>query len=250
MRVLSSPLVRPNRTGSDWTATPTAAAGPALIHVGSPVISMMSKRRSSAPIITCSSLRASGLDHGVRHAAILVISRGALGAGKMPAWLLASLRSPPMAATRASRSSSPLRRPDGTELNIFTTLARHPRLMKRWSAFGGVLLYGGTLPAARAGAADPARRVPVPALPTSGASTSRSAEPWASSDDEIDRVAAGPDAGRGVRRRGRPAAGHRRAARRRPDHRRDVGGARGAWTSSSSSRSAWWSVSTTWSRSR
>jgi alkylhydroperoxidase family enzyme len=40
-----------------------------------------------------------------------------------------------------------VRRPDGTELNIFTTLARHPKLFKRWSAFGGVLLYGGTLPA-------------------------------------------------------------------------------------------------------
>jgi 4-carboxymuconolactone decarboxylase len=39
-----------------------------------------------------------------------------------------------------------LRRPDGSELNIFTTLARHPKLLKRWSAFGGVLLYGGTLP--------------------------------------------------------------------------------------------------------
>jgi 4-carboxymuconolactone decarboxylase len=38
-----------------------------------------------------------------------------------------------------------LRRPDGSELNIFATLARHPRLFKRWSAFGGVLLYGGTL---------------------------------------------------------------------------------------------------------
>jgi alkylhydroperoxidase family enzyme len=36
---------------------------------------------------------------------------------------------------------------NGTELNIFATLARHPRLLKRWSAFGGVLLYGGALPA-------------------------------------------------------------------------------------------------------
>jgi alkylhydroperoxidase family enzyme len=42
---------------------------------------------------------------------------------------------------------APLRRPDGTELNIFATLAHHPKLLKRWSAFGGVLLYGGTLPA-------------------------------------------------------------------------------------------------------
>jgi alkylhydroperoxidase family enzyme len=40
-----------------------------------------------------------------------------------------------------------LRRPDGSELNIFATLAHHPRLLKRWSAFGGVLLYAGTLPA-------------------------------------------------------------------------------------------------------
>ena len=47
---------------------------------------------------------------------------------------------------RVEELLTPLRRPDGTELNIFTTLARHPRLMKRWSAFGGMLLYGGTLP--------------------------------------------------------------------------------------------------------
>jgi alkylhydroperoxidase family enzyme len=40
-----------------------------------------------------------------------------------------------------------LRRPDGSELNIFSTLAHHPRLLRRWSAFGGVLLYGGALPA-------------------------------------------------------------------------------------------------------
>jgi len=38
-----------------------------------------------------------------------------------------------------------LRRPDGSELNIFSTLAHHPRLLKRWSGFGGVLLYGGRL---------------------------------------------------------------------------------------------------------
>jgi len=35
---------------------------------------------------------------------------------------------------------------NGSELNIFATLAHHPRLLKRWSAFGGVLLYGGALP--------------------------------------------------------------------------------------------------------
>lgn len=36
---------------------------------------------------------------------------------------------------------------EGQDLNIFATLAHHPRLLKRWSAFGGVLLYRGELPA-------------------------------------------------------------------------------------------------------
>jgi alkylhydroperoxidase family enzyme len=35
----------------------------------------------------------------------------------------------------------------GHDLNIFATLARHPRLLKRWSDFGGTLLYRGELPA-------------------------------------------------------------------------------------------------------
>jgi 4-carboxymuconolactone decarboxylase len=35
---------------------------------------------------------------------------------------------------------------NGVELNIFATLAHHPRLLKRWSDFGGALLYGGKLP--------------------------------------------------------------------------------------------------------
>lgn len=35
---------------------------------------------------------------------------------------------------------------EGTDLNIFATLARHPRLLKRWSDFGGTLLYRGELP--------------------------------------------------------------------------------------------------------
>lgn len=35
----------------------------------------------------------------------------------------------------------------GAPLNIFTTLAHHPKLLKRWGAFGGTLLYGGELPA-------------------------------------------------------------------------------------------------------
>jgi alkylhydroperoxidase family enzyme len=60
-------------------------------------------------------------------------------------------RIPPLAVDerepRTEELLAPLRRPDGTELNIFATLARHPKLFKRWSAFGGMLLYGGTLPA-------------------------------------------------------------------------------------------------------
>jgi alkylhydroperoxidase family enzyme len=35
--------------------------------------------------------------------------------------------------------------PDGDDMNLFATLARHPRLLKRWSQFGGLLLAGGTL---------------------------------------------------------------------------------------------------------
>ena len=35
--------------------------------------------------------------------------------------------------------------PDGEDMNLFTTLAHHPRLLKRWSAFGGLLLAGGVL---------------------------------------------------------------------------------------------------------
>jgi alkylhydroperoxidase family enzyme len=40
-----------------------------------------------------------------------------------------------------------LGRPDGEPLNLFSTLARHPRLFKRWMQFGGTLLLGGDLPA-------------------------------------------------------------------------------------------------------
>ncbi|HYI44539.1 MAG TPA: carboxymuconolactone decarboxylase family protein [Actinomycetota bacterium] len=39
-----------------------------------------------------------------------------------------------------------MRRPDGTDLNIFATLAHHPKLLKRWAQFGGTLLFGGELP--------------------------------------------------------------------------------------------------------
>jgi len=60
-------------------------------------------------------------------------------------------RIPPLPpAQRDERTEELLRSlradPDGADLNIFATLARHPRLLKRWSAFGGTLLYGGELP--------------------------------------------------------------------------------------------------------
>jgi alkylhydroperoxidase family enzyme len=61
-------------------------------------------------------------------------------------------RIPPLPpAQRDDRTEELLRSlradPEGPDLNIFATLARHPRLLKRWSAFGGTLLYRGELPA-------------------------------------------------------------------------------------------------------
>ncbi|HUQ39965.1 MAG TPA: carboxymuconolactone decarboxylase family protein [Acidimicrobiales bacterium] len=35
--------------------------------------------------------------------------------------------------------------PDGPDINIMSTLARHPTLLKPWAAFGGRLLYRGAL---------------------------------------------------------------------------------------------------------
>ncbi len=87
-----------------------------------------------------------------------------------------------------------LRRPDGTDLNIFATLAHHPRLMKRWTGFGGVLLYGGTL-------SDRDREL----LVMRTAWHCRAHYEWGQhvaianaagiTDDEIARIAEGPDAG-------------------------------------------------------
>lgn len=57
---------------------------------------------------------------------------------------------PTTSADRDERTEELLaafRRADGTDLNIFATLAHHPKLLKRWSAFGGTLLFGGRLPA-------------------------------------------------------------------------------------------------------
>jgi 4-carboxymuconolactone decarboxylase len=38
-----------------------------------------------------------------------------------------------------------IRGPATGDMNLFATLARHPRLLKRWSAFGGTLLMRGEL---------------------------------------------------------------------------------------------------------
>ena len=57
---------------------------------------------------------------------------------------------PTTAADRDERTEELLasfRRSDGSDLNIFATLAHHPRLLKRWAAFGGTLLFRGQLPA-------------------------------------------------------------------------------------------------------
>ena len=56
------------------------------------------------------------------------------------------LRVPPLAPEERDERTAELLEGLG-ELNIFATLARHPRLLKRWSQFGGVLLYRGELPA-------------------------------------------------------------------------------------------------------
>lgn len=48
---------------------------------------------------------------------------------------------------RTEQLLASMRRADGTDLNIFATLAHHPKLLKRWAAFGGTLLFGGQLPA-------------------------------------------------------------------------------------------------------
>lgn len=62
---------------------------------------------------------------------------------------MTSPRIPPLPAesldARTTEMVDALRRPDGGVLNIFTTLAHHPKLMNKWLGFGGQLLYGGRL---------------------------------------------------------------------------------------------------------
>lgn len=106
-------------------------------------------------------------------------------------------RIPPLPAEdrepRTEELLAGLRGFNGTELNIFSTLARHPKLLKQWSAFGGTLLYGGALPA---------RERELLILRTGY--LCRSPYEWGQhvtigqaaglTDEEIARVATGPDA--------------------------------------------------------
>jgi alkylhydroperoxidase family enzyme len=106
------------------------------------------------------------------------------------------LRIPPLPAAERDERTAELLRPlqvDGTDLNIFATLVRHPRLFKRWSAFGGTLLVRGELPA---------RHRELLILRTAwncGADYewgqhARIARGCDLSDDEINRVVEGPEA--------------------------------------------------------
>jgi 4-carboxymuconolactone decarboxylase len=81
----------------------------------------------------------------------------------------------------------------GQDLNIFTTLLRHPRLFKRWSQFGGVLLTG-QLPA-RDRELLILRTGHLCAAPYELHQHARIASEVGITHDEQARVAAGPDAG-------------------------------------------------------
>jgi len=82
---------------------------------------------------------------------------------------------------------------DGEALNIFQTMARHPKLMKRWLPFGGWLLARGVLPA---------RDRELLILRTAWNCQAdyewghhvELAEAAGVTEDEIDRVTTGPDA--------------------------------------------------------
>jgi 4-carboxymuconolactone decarboxylase len=86
-----------------------------------------------------------------------------------------------------------LQTPDGQPLNIFATFARHPALFKRWLPFGGQLLQGSSLPARD-------REILILRSGWNCASDyewgqhARIAATAGLSDEEIARVARGPEA--------------------------------------------------------
>ena len=144
------------------------------------------------------------------------------------------VRIPPLAPDQRDERTEALLatlRGPGSEgdLNIFATLAHHPKLLKRWSAFGGVLLYGGELPA---------RERELLILRT--AWNCRADYEWGQhvriglaagvTSDEIAALAGAPAATRLVAGGRRPRAGRRRAPHRRPHRRRHVGRARRPWS--------------------
>ena len=79
-------------------------------------------------------------------------------------------------------------------LNIFATLAHHPKLMKRWMVFGNHVLAKSTLSARDRELLDPAHGLELRVRRTNGVSTSRSVATVGITDDEIARIADGPDA--------------------------------------------------------
>jgi 4-carboxymuconolactone decarboxylase len=108
------------------------------------------------------------------------------------------LRIPPLPVADRDERAKELLAPiavNGRDLNIFSTLVRHPRLFNRWSAFGGTLLRRGEL-------SDRHRELLV--LRT--AWHCRADYEWGQhvgiaraaglSDEEIANVPGGPDAGR------------------------------------------------------
>jgi 4-carboxymuconolactone decarboxylase len=106
------------------------------------------------------------------------------------------VRIPPLPESERDEKTKELLQPlqvDGVDLNIFSTLVRHPRLFKRWSAFGGTLLVRGELPA---------RDRELLILRTAWnckadyewGQHARIARTSGLSDDEIARAALGPDA--------------------------------------------------------
>ena len=108
-----------------------------------------------------------------------------------------SPRLPPLARGERSTEQEELlarnRTAAGADLNIFATFVRHPRLAKRWLAFGATLLRGGELSG---------RHRELLILRTGH--RCRSAYEWGQhvaiaraaglTDEEIDRVVAGADA--------------------------------------------------------
>ena len=81
---------------------------------------------------------------------------------------------------------------DGDDLNLFATLAHHPRLLKRWSSFGGTLLFRGAL-SARDRELLILRTAAITGAEYEWGHHVELALAAGLSRDEIDRVYAGPD---------------------------------------------------------